>query len=52
MTFEFSPSDLLSVADKLEHLSESVNELYPSQRDALLVACAMLRSAAAAKEAA
>ena len=50
MTFEFSPSDLINVAEKLEYLSESVNELYPSQRDTLLLAGAMLRSAAAAKE--
>lgn len=46
MTFEFSASDLLSVADKLEYLSESVTELYPSQRDVLLMACVMLRCAA------
>ena len=44
MLFEFSPSNLLIVADKLEQLSESVSELYPWERDTLLAACAMLRS--------
>ena len=46
MSFEFSPANLLIVAKKLEQITESVSELYPWERDTLLVACAMLRSAA------
>lgn len=46
MTFEFNDSELISVAGNLERFSESVTEIYPSQRDTLLVASAMLRSSA------
>jgi hypothetical protein len=45
MTFEYQPEHFLRVAETLEYMSNSINELYPSQRDALLAACLMLRSA-------
>lgn len=53
MTFEFelfSSEQFLMVADKVLHISEAATELYPNDRDVLLMACVMLRSAAAAKE--
>lgn len=49
MTLEFdllTAQQLLAVAHKVQHISESVSELYPEDRDVLLVACVMLRSAA------
>lgn len=47
MLFEFQPSDFRRVADALEHLADSAFELYPEDRDTLLLAAVMLRSAAA-----
>ena len=50
MPFEFQPPDFRRVADALEHLTDSVAELYPEDRDTLLLASVMLRSAAAKAE--
>ena len=51
MPFEFQPHDFRHVADALERLTDSVAELYPQDRDTLLLAIVMLRSAAAKAEA-
>jgi hypothetical protein len=51
MLFEFQPPDFRRVAEVLEQIADSAVELYPEDRDTLLLAIVMLRSAAAKAEA-